>query len=288
MLCVRAPGSSSDEEKPKAARKRRLALRRRKAADGQAANGGVQSSPFGAPAAQDAARSASMPLPPAGTDSDAAAKKATEPSPREDGGRIGAYVPERAAPDAPGARSGSLPPPALAAGEQGAGSGDAEERGAAPGEGRSGLASIGPLQSRSAAMGQTLDSIREARRSEGAGDADATCAVSLGEVPEEEPVQHGPAAALGAGDDAPAADQAQPAASGALRSSMDKTQSGFLLQRQISERFPTVITPSEQARRRSIFMLFKRVSKPRWQGKLLGCQSAGHLLGARSAAPGQS
>ena len=258
MLCSPAPGSSSDEEKPQAARKRRLALRRRKTQDAQAANGGVHSSPFGAPAAQDPARSASVPLPSAGADPDAALKKAGEPSPREDGGRISAYVPQRAASGAPGTRSGSLPAPDLAASMQAAGGGDAGGGGSAPGEAasRGGKGSIGPLQSNSAATGTTLASIREARRSEGASvDADAACAVSLGQLPEEEAVQQGTTAADRGGGDAPAAPPAgqpqgpPPAASGGLRSSMDTTQSCFLMQRQISERFPTVITPSEQARR---------------------------------------
>ncbi|KAK9821582.1 hypothetical protein WJX81_008445 [Elliptochloris bilobata] len=143
-------GSSSDEEKPQAARKQRLALRRRKADNAQAANGSMQRSPFGSPAAQDPARSASVPLPHGEADGIPNPKKADAPSPRDGGGRI------------------------------------AEDRAA----------------SRAVAA----------------------------------------AAGAAGGESHPAS-----SASGALRKSMDNTASGFLMQRQISSRFPTVITPSEQA-----------------------------------------
>ncbi len=127
------------------------------------------------------------------------------------------------------------------------------------------------LQSRSAAMGETLDSIRQARRSEAASDAaDAACAVTLGGVPEEAPVLGGvpEEAPLDAplaqgravsGGLATADAQGQlpgggsPAGSGQappMEKAMSQTASGFLMQRQISQRFPTVITPSEQSRSR--------------------------------------
>lgn len=127
------------------------------------------------------------------------------------------------------------------------------------------------LQSRSAAMGETLDSIRQARRSEAAsGAADAACAVTLGGVPEEAPVlggvpeeapldaplEQGRAVSGGiatadlqgqlpGGGSSAGSGQAPP-----MEKAMSQTASGFLMQRQISQRFPTVITPSEQARPR--------------------------------------
>jgi len=272
-------GDSSDEDKPKEKKKKRFGRKRKQAPPAQAA-------PAPPPPAQaalappPAARAAPAPLPPPAPP--VPPPPAGGPSPAADAGAQ--RSPFAAAQEQD---KGQLASPRHAPRERPAAAPAAVTAAAAPAAAPDGgrcasvdaaLAGIGPLACDSVRQGETLESIREARRSELSDGADAAVTVTLGGVPEEAPVNHG-VADVGAADRTSVDGRASmdgrasvdgrgpadgrgsldgrgalpgggsAAGSGALEKAMSQTASGFLMKRQISERFPTVITPSEQARR---------------------------------------